>query len=201
VEEPTLLHAVQRDVGVVEIEHDLARRALMRLEEKIDQQLIDLCLVGIDLVVLRAMTLRRVLNTIERALACQSLAVRAQHRSQLPGQRRENWILTQLVVVVEVFIAQHQAEDPLPHHRLDPMLDIARVTPVAEAAGKPTNQPQAAIHLAQQQTTRVRGDVATPGLRRGRLSKPATTARRSTTSNSNSFVVHSVCIGDPRRIW
>jgi hypothetical protein len=36
VEEPAL-HAVKRDVGVVEIEHDLAWRALMRLEEKIDQ--------------------------------------------------------------------------------------------------------------------------------------------------------------------
>jgi hypothetical protein len=41
------------------------------------------------------------------------------------------------------------------------MLDIARVTSVREAAGEPANQPQAAIHLAQQQTTRVRGDVAT----------------------------------------
>jgi hypothetical protein len=34
VEEPTFLHAVQRDVGVVEIEDDLAWRTLMRLEEK-----------------------------------------------------------------------------------------------------------------------------------------------------------------------
>jgi hypothetical protein len=41
VEEATFLHAEQWDVGVVEIEHDLARRTLMRLEEKIDQQRID----------------------------------------------------------------------------------------------------------------------------------------------------------------
>ena len=42
VEEAAFLHAVERDVGVVEIDHDLARRALMRLDEQIDQQRIDL---------------------------------------------------------------------------------------------------------------------------------------------------------------
>jgi hypothetical protein len=33
VEKPALLHAVKRDVGVVDIEHDLARRTLMRFEK------------------------------------------------------------------------------------------------------------------------------------------------------------------------
>src|SRR5437660_564085 len=41
VEEAAFLPAVERDVGIVEIEHDLARRALMRLEEEIDEQRID----------------------------------------------------------------------------------------------------------------------------------------------------------------
>jgi hypothetical protein len=40
------------------------------------------------------------------------------------------------------------------------MLDIASVAPVAETPRKPTNQPQATIHQAQQQISRVRGDVA-----------------------------------------
>ena len=132
----------------------------MRLKKEIDQQLIDLCLVAINLLILLAMPLRGVFNTIERALACQSLAVRTQHRGQLPGQRLEYWILAQLVVVVEVLIAQHQTEDPLPNYCLDLMLDIASVAPVAEALGKPTDQPEAAIHQAQQQSTCVRRDVA-----------------------------------------
>ena len=51
MEEAALLHAVQWDIGVVEIEHDLARRAVMRFEEDIDQQRIDLRSVAIDLVV------------------------------------------------------------------------------------------------------------------------------------------------------
>ena len=158
--EAALLHAVQWDVGVVEIEHDLARRAVMRFEEDIDQQRIDLRSVAINLVVLRGIVLRRVLKTVERALARQCLAVRAQHRGQLPGQRRERRVLAQFVVVVEVLVAQCQAEDPLADQRLDLMLHIARVTPVAETLREPTDQPKATIHLAQQQAARVRGDVA-----------------------------------------
>jgi hypothetical protein len=40
------------------------------------------------------------------------------------------------------------------------MLDIARVASVCEATSEPTHKPEAAINLAQQQITRVRGDVA-----------------------------------------
>ena len=42
MEEPAFLSAVQRNVGIVEIEHDLARRTLMRLQEKLDQQRVNL---------------------------------------------------------------------------------------------------------------------------------------------------------------
>jgi len=67
------------------------------------------------------------------------------------------------------------------------MLDIARVALVAEASGEPTHQPEAAIHLAQQQLPAF--DVMSPP------SKLATTVRCETTSNSDSFVVHSTGIG------
>jgi len=63
-------------------------------------------------------------------------------------------------VIVEVLVAQHQAEDPLPHQRLDPVLDVARIAPVGEALGEPTHQPETVVHLPQQQRTRIRGDVA-----------------------------------------
>jgi hypothetical protein len=93
VVEATFLHAVERDVGIVEIDHDLARRApglsLLGLEEQIDQQRIDLGAVAIDLVILRAMALRRVLKTVERALAGQRLAIAPQHRFQFARQHRE----------------------------------------------------------------------------------------------------------------
>ena len=131
----------------------------MRLEEQIHQQRIDLRAIAVDPVILRRMASRRVLQTIERALAGQRLTVSPQHRAQLARQHRERRILAQLVVIVEVLIAQCQAEDALPHQRRDPMLDIAGVTPIDEAVSEPAHQPKAAIDLAQQQRTGVRGDV------------------------------------------
>ena len=67
----------------------------------------------IDLVILRRLSPRRVLQAIERALARQWLAVGPQHRVQLARQHRKRRVLARLIVIVEVFIAQRQAEDAL----------------------------------------------------------------------------------------
>ena len=72
---------------------------------------------------------------------------------QLPGQHT----LAQLVVIVEVLVAQHQAKDPLPDQRLDPVLEIAGIATIGEAFTEPTDQAQTAIHLSQQQRPRIRG--------------------------------------------
>jgi hypothetical protein len=138
---------VQRDVGVVEIQHDLARRSPMRLDEQIHQQRIDLRAIAVDPVILRRMALRRVLQPIERALAGQRLAVRPQHRVQLARQHRECRILAQLIVIVEVLIAQRQAEDALSDQGRDLMLDVASLTPIDEAVGEAAHQPEATIDL------------------------------------------------------
>ena len=168
VEEAALLSAVERDVGVVEIEHDLARRPLMCLEEQIDQQRVDLRPVAVDLVILRRMPLGCVLQPVQRALAGQRRAVAAQLRLQLARQHREGRVLAQLVVVVEVLVAQRQAEDALPDQRLHFMLDVARVAPVAEARREPPHQRQALVHLSQQQRPGVRRDLAARKIRHHR---------------------------------
>jgi hypothetical protein len=93
VEEPAFLPATQRDVGVVQIKHDLAQRTIMRVEEEIHQQRIDLRSVAIYLVILRRMPPQRVLQAIERALASQRLAVSPQHRAQLARQHRKRRVL------------------------------------------------------------------------------------------------------------
>ena len=52
-----------------------------------------------------AMPLRRVLKTIERALAGQRLAVRSQHRFQFARQHRERRVLAQLIVIDKVLVS------------------------------------------------------------------------------------------------
>ena len=148
MEEPAFLRPVQRDVGVVEIQHDLTWRSLMRVEEEIDQQRIDPRIVAIDLVILRCMASRRVLQAIERALASQRLAVCPQHRLQLARQHCKRRVLAQFIVIVEVFIPQGQPEDALSHQCLDLMLDIARIAPIDEAASEAAHQPEAPVDLS-----------------------------------------------------
>ena len=104
MEEPAFLSAVQRNVGIVEIEHDLARRTLMRLQEELDQQRrVGTCGPSQSSpVILRGMAFGRVLETIERALARQCFTVRPQHRGcSLPvstpnvgSLRSSSWSLT-----------------------------------------------------------------------------------------------------------
>ena len=132
----------------------------MRLQEKVDQQRFDLRAVAIDLVILRRMTLRRVLHTVERALPGHRLAVWPQHRRHLPRQHRKGRVFAQLVVIIEILVAQGQAEHPLPKQRLEPVLDKPRIAPVGETLGKAPDQTEAAIHFAQQQGSAVRCDVA-----------------------------------------
>jgi hypothetical protein len=85
---------------------------------------------------------------------------------------------------------QCQGEDALPHQRLDLVLDIAWIAPIDEAGGKAAHQPDALVNQSA-----LAFEVMFPPL------KPATTERRSTASNSNSFGVHSVCIGAHLGSW
>jgi hypothetical protein len=135
VKEPPLLMPEERDVGGVEIEHDLAGRARMRIQKQIDQEPLDAGLIVVDPVVLGGMPLRRVLQAVQRALPGDRRAVRTKRR-QLAGERGEGRVMTQFVVVVQILVAERQGEDALPDQRLDPMFDKARVAPVEEASGR-----------------------------------------------------------------
>ena len=66
------------------------------------------------------------LETIERPLAGQSLAVRPPSTGlSLPANTVNVGSFAQLVVIVQNLVAQHQAENPLPYQRLEAVLDIA----------------------------------------------------------------------------
>jgi hypothetical protein len=96
-------------------------------------------------------------------------------------------------VIVEVFVAQHQTEDPLPNQCLDPVLDVAATVLICEAS-EPADQSKAAINLSQQQCARVRGDVAAVETSRGsrnwdsvRRSCPVLPSRASIWSTASAF--------------
>jgi hypothetical protein len=100
---------------------------------------------------------RVVFEPIERALAGQSLAVGAPLRFQFSRQHRQCRVLAQFVVIVEVLVAQRQAENPLSDQRLHLMLYKLRIAPIRKASGNPAHQVQPAVHQPHQQRPGVRG--------------------------------------------
>ena len=60
--------------------------------------------------------------------------------------------MTKLVVIVQVFVAERDAEHPLPDERGDRVLDELLVSRVTETSRKPPNQTETPVRGPQQQT-------------------------------------------------
>ena len=58
--------------------------------------------------------------------------------------------MSQIIVIVEILVAQRQGVDTLGDQFLDGVLDLLRITMIGEAARKLTDDAGDAFHLAQQ---------------------------------------------------
>ena len=158
VEEAALLMAVQRIVGGVEIEDDLPRRLKVRIEKEIDQKLLDGRGLMADLVVARGLRPAQ-LQPVERALARHRRAVLAPRR-ELAGQHRHHRVVAQLVMIIEVLVAQRDPEHPLAHQGRHLVLDQLLPPRVPEAAGEALDELDRTIRRTQQQCPGIRRDGA-----------------------------------------
>ena len=121
VEEPPLLLAVQRIVGRIEIEDDLLGRASCASRNRSTNRPLDRHRIVADLVIARRLQPAQ-LQPVERRLAGHRRAILAPRR-KLARQHRHHRIVAQLVVVVEILIAERDPEHPLAHQRRHLMLD------------------------------------------------------------------------------
>lgn len=101
-------------------------------------------------------------------------------------QHRHQRIVPQFIMVVEIFVAERNAKDPLSDQRLDRMLDQVRAAMIAKASCKAPHQIDRSIGGAQKQRSSIRRHQ--PSI------KGASTARPSTTPKSNRSALHSVRI-------
>jgi hypothetical protein len=69
--------------------------------------------------------------------------------------------VAQFIVVVQVFIAERQRQDPLADQRLHLMLDQSRMATIHEAAGKAADQSDRPVRQTQQQPAGIRSDRPT----------------------------------------
>jgi len=111
--------AVERDVGCIQVEYDLVGCFAVRLDEQIAKQRVDLRRRVIDLVV--ALAAAGKFQPVQCALAGQGFFQLAPARQH--GHQR---IVAQLLMIVQVLVAQCQPVDALREHLTKPMLDQQR---------------------------------------------------------------------------
>src|ERR1700752_795073 len=121
VEEPALLFAVQSQIGGVHVQDDLGWCALVGLDEYLYQQLIHRIFPESDLLV-TVLSAGPQLHPIQRALAGQR-GLQFLSSCQNPEDR----VLAQLLMIVEIFIAQFQTIDPLRKHLLNRVFHLVLI--------------------------------------------------------------------------
>ena len=169
MEKTPFLLTVQRIIRRIQVEPDLARGLAVRLQEEIDQQPTQCLAVSSDpFVTVRAGRFRRAqLQAVERARSGQRVPPVLLAHPPFPGQiplthqQGESAVLAQIIVVVQVFVAQRQAIHPLGHQIPHTVFDALGVAVIGEASGQAVQQADTLIHLAQQQSATVRSDSPT----------------------------------------
>jgi hypothetical protein len=156
MEEAAFLAAVQRVVGGIQVEDDLLRRRLVRVETELDEQPLDRRTVVSDLVVARRLARRRMLKPVERALSCHRRAV-LPPGSELAREDRHHRVVPKLIVVDKVLVAQCDSDNPLADQRRHRVLNLSLRPAVAEAGGKALDEPDCPVRGSQQQRTSIRG--------------------------------------------
>ena len=111
VEKAAFLMTVQRIVGRIQIENDLLRSTTMRRQEHIDKQPLDRRRIVADLVIPRRLTTAQ-LQPVQRRFPRQWRAIRPLGL-QLARQNRQHRIMSEFIEIIEVLIAQRDANDPL----------------------------------------------------------------------------------------
>ena len=175
IEAPLLL-SIQDIVGGIQIQNDLLGSLRMRLQKQIHQQRIDALRINHDLLGLGLVRVllpqtavvvrRRQLQAVERAFAGQRFAailrappLLALHivLTQRHGQHR---IAPQVVVVIEILIAQRQSENALHDEIQQRVLDLIGLAVIGEASGEAAHDSRALLQFLQSQHSAIGGDVA-----------------------------------------
>ena len=138
----------------------------MRLQKNIHQHPIHRALVQDDLLVplLFSQLRRPQFHAVQRALARQGGALIAHPSPIFPRQilllhqHRQQRIASQLLVIVQILVAQGQSVNPLPHQLPHLVFPQLRIPIVAKAARELADDARPLLHFAQQQSPSVTGD-------------------------------------------
>jgi hypothetical protein len=112
MKEALLLMAVQRQIGRVQIDHDLFRRFRIGFQENVHQQLVSGCGIVLHLLVaVFGLKFSTQFQTIQRALARQRFV-----RFRTSSEQQQQRIFAQLFVIIQVLVAERKAVYTLRQH-------------------------------------------------------------------------------------
>ncbi len=163
MEEAAFLFSMHRIVGGIHVQDEFLRRFLVAVEEQLDQQPVQLGGSGHDALVAvvgRVFGIAQ-LHAIEGTGARQRMAAIALAGPVFPvdvggadGQG-EDAVGAELVVVVDVLVAQHEAEQALGDQLLEGVFAAAGIAVVAEAAGEAPGEVDMVIGGAEQESAAI----------------------------------------------
>ena len=128
----------------------------MRLQKQVNQKTLDGDRIGTNLVVSRRLQPAQ-LQPVECRFAGHWRAIFAA-RFELARQNRHHRIMAQLVMIVEVLVAERNPKHALRNQRLYCMLNIFLPARVPETGGKSSHHANRTIRRTQQQRPRIRTD-------------------------------------------
>ena len=152
MEKAALLMPMDRVIGRVEVQNDLARGLCPEgIEEEVDEHGLDRGSVMPDLVIAPAAAstgacssrLSVLLPASDAGVASSGLNRPSRAPSTGHGAGRRGR---------QVLVPERQAEDALPHQAPHPMSDEGGMTPIAKARGEPVNQPDGPIRHAEKKS-------------------------------------------------
>ena len=170
---------MQRDVGGIEIQDDLLGRRRLCIEKQRDQNPLDRRRIMADLVIACHRPCRRALQPTKRVATGQSRTILALGAEPAKAGRQQR-IMPQLIVVVQVLTAKSQAEKTLTEKRRHTIFDTILCPMIRKAARQTRHQTRRLDHLAQQQRTAIRGHRAA-----------AKIGHQATTFNPSKFILDS----------
>jgi len=136
------LFAMERIIGGIKIQHDLAAFTCNGFDSTLEEQLFDLIGLGLDFVVSLVDGLSTQLQTIKHRMSGQRFAFIAlqkpiaSQRIAFAADQCLQRIASQVVMIIEIFVAQYQSVNPLSDQLDHAVLDIALVPVVDKTAGK-----------------------------------------------------------------
>jgi hypothetical protein len=169
MEDARLLVPMDGIIGRISVEDNRRGWRGMGLQQQRNQYPIPSRRIAADLFVsgLFGGDLRRAqCQPVQRAFACQGLAAVAGSPSSLPGwvwradEHRQERIMPQAVVIVEVFIAQSNGVDPLFHEIVHRVLDMRWRPLLGKASRQAVQDAGMPFDFASQQRPAIGGDRA-----------------------------------------